>query len=137
MQELEVNTSNGNLTSDLTERQAPWGARYHWEIGDDVDNCTDVAANCFDILDIEEGLLADLDDHISNGASGVQTFFSDEALWSRIFPSLGIAQNIDFLSKLKSGNYEMNKVPGLGTKVFYVANGGNPYEEFAFQVNVR
>lgn len=113
----------------------PWGANYHWGGGSDW-KCYNLGANCFDVIEIEPTALGDLDGSISNGSSGVKSFFSDKSRWTLVFPDLNSSANKAFLTKLQSGSYTMIKHVS-GISVLYVATGGSPVESFAFQVVLK
>lgn len=100
--------------------------------------CSFAGKNCWwPPIDIVGHHLTELDSYMSNGNVGVQLFFSDKSKWKPVFPGLATIESKPFLNKLQSGNYTMEKITGQGDLILYVAKGGNPHEEFAFQVLPR
>lgn len=134
---LQPESESTNLQAETVLKSNDWGAKYHWAHGDDPENCSEPGANCFEDVEIVDNYLVDLDTYIGHGATGVSQYFSDPDLWKIVFPELNTGANSAFLTKLQSGNYVMTKIQRTGNSLYYVAKGGTPYEEFAFQVTPR
>jgi hypothetical protein len=134
---LQQKSESTIIPGQIVIKSNDWGAKYHWAHGDDPENCAEPGANCFEEIEIEDEFLTDLDTHIGHGATGVAQYFSDQDLWKIVFPELNSGANSTFLTKLQSGNYVMSKIQRPGSLLYYVAKGGTPYEEFAFQVTTR
>lgn len=123
-------------TAKLDDPDA-WGAHMVFIKNGDRWVCFPKGKSCYDAFVVRAVKVMDFEGAIAHGKQGIQKFFSDSERWPLLFPGLNATENRVTLKKLQSGTFDIQIHDAGNDLKMYIARGGNPYEEFAFQIYVK